>query len=88
MLLRIRQNLVRVPPGVEIEDFGLNDGKVVEPHEAVAVKLGLGQLIRRYLETHGNGSFETTSLKTARLGVPRCSAETCAGSCSTPCPTR
>ena len=25
---------------------------------------------------------------TAPAGVPRCSAETCAGSCSTPCPTR
>ena len=30
----------------------------------------------------------STSPTTAPAGVPRCSAETCAGSCSTPCPTR
>jgi hypothetical protein len=67
LLLRIKQKLVRVPPGVEIEDFVLNDGKVVERQDAVTVRLGLGQLVRRYLETHGNGSFETTSLKTAQV---------------------
>ena len=67
LLLRIKQKLVRVPAGVEIEDFVLNDGKVVEPHEAVAVKLGLGQFVKRYLETHGNGTFEANSLKTAQV---------------------
>ena len=58
LLLRIKQKLVRVPAGVEIEDFVLNDGRVPEPHEALSAKLGLGQLVKRYLETHGNGSFE------------------------------
>lgn len=67
LLLRIKQKLVRVPQGVEIEDFVLNDGKVIEPQEAVAVKLGLGQFVKRYLETHGNGSFEANSLKTAKV---------------------
>ena len=50
LLLRIKQKLVRVPAGVEIEDFVLNDGKVVEPHEAVAVKLSLGHLVDRDLQ--------------------------------------
>ena len=67
LLLRNKQKLVRVPAGIEIEDFILNDGKVVEPHEAVAVKLNLGQLVQRYLETHGNGAFEANSLKTAKV---------------------
>ena len=39
LLLRIKQKLVRVPPGVEIEDFVLNDGKVVEPSEALRARL-------------------------------------------------
>jgi integrase len=65
LLLRIKQKLVRVPAGVAIEDFVLNDGRVPEPHEALSAKHGLGQLVKRYLETHGNGSFESSSLKTA-----------------------
>jgi hypothetical protein len=67
LLLRINQKLVRVPAGVEIEDFVLNDGRVPEPHEALSAKLGLGHLVKRYLETHENRSFESTSLKTAQV---------------------
>jgi integrase len=65
LLLRIKQKLVRVPAGVAIEDFVLNDGRVPEPHESVTARLSLGHLVTRYLETHGHGSFESTSLKTA-----------------------
>ena len=40
---------------------------MLEPHEALSAKLSLGQFVKRYLETHGNGSFESTSLKTAQV---------------------
>ncbi len=33
--------------------------------ESVTARLSLSQLVMRYLETHGHGSFESTSLKTA-----------------------
>ena len=41
-------------------------GKISD-QEAVSVKLGLVRFARRYLETYGNGSFDASSLKTAKV---------------------
>lgn len=70
LLMRIKQRLVTVPPGVDIVTFVEFDGKSPEkdgaplpPPETVT----LGGLRDRYLETHGNGAMEANSLSTVRM---------------------
>jgi integrase len=68
LLMRIEQRLLAVPAGVDIVAFIRGGGKVPEegaPTERA--EFTLGQLRDRYLETHGNGSLEKTSLDGIRL---------------------
>lgn len=63
LLLRIRQGLLVIPPGVPIEDFILADGKIAQDVRRL-VPIDLGALEERYLATHRNGAMEANSLKT------------------------
>src|SRR4051794_3404877 len=64
LMLRIRQGLVEVPPGVPVEEFVLADGKVKAPEKARAEAINLAKLRDRYLATHRNGAMEKNSLAT------------------------
>jgi hypothetical protein len=66
--MRIEQQFIAVPAGVDIVAFIRNGGKT--PEEGVPMEraeITLGQFRDRYLETHGNGSLEKTSLDGIRL---------------------
>jgi integrase len=68
LLMRIEQRFLAVPVGVDIVAFIRNGGK--KPEEGAPMQraeITLGQLRERYLETHGNGSLEKTSLDGIRL---------------------
>ena len=71
LLMRIRQGLLTVPPGIDIVLFLQHDGKpppepvspTADGAHAKVQTLTLGALRDRYLETHGNGSLEQTTLE-------------------------
>jgi integrase len=69
LLLRIKQDLIKVPAGVSIEDFLLHDGKPPETAQAVAAtqETSFGTFRERYLETHRQGSMEANSLATIAM---------------------
>ncbi|HEX4412403.1 MAG TPA: hypothetical protein VH107_02170, partial [Lacipirellulaceae bacterium] len=59
LLMRVRQGLLEVPPGVAIADFILCDGKPpVDPALALRKQTTLQELRKGYLATHGNGAIE------------------------------
>ena len=68
ILLRVDQGLLSVPQGERIVEFVRRDGRPAPPGVAPVrdSPLALGQLRDRYLETHGNGAVEASTLKTAR----------------------
>lgn len=67
LLLRLKQKLITVPPGVSITDFILHLGKVPEPIVAAPERISFADFGKRYLETHRNGAMEANSLKTVEL---------------------
>lgn len=67
LLLRLKQGYETLPPGVDVVDFLLRDGKPVAKDGAVATPVTLGGLRDRYLETHGNGTLEERTLDGIRL---------------------
>lgn len=66
LLMRIRQGLLTVPPGIDIVLFLQHDGNppasVTQAEQSEPQILTLGGLRDRYLETHANGSLESTTL--------------------------
>ena len=61
LLMRLKQNLLQLPPGIDIVTFISFDGK--PPHATSESEvLTLGGLRDRYLETHRNGSLEQSTL--------------------------
>jgi integrase len=72
LLMRLKQGLIALPPGVDIVDFVRYDGNPPPPppeSASAAPKPSeptLGDLRDRYLETHGNGSLEVHTLKGIR----------------------
>jgi hypothetical protein len=64
LLLRIKQKLVRVPPGVAIEEFVFHDGQVTAPEAVAAAPLSFAVFRQLYLDTHRNGAMEADSLAT------------------------
>src|SRR5947209_19404432 len=61
----IGRGRLTVPEGVSMEDFVAAGGKI----PAVAARpetITVRQLFDRYLKTHGNGTIEASSLKTAK----------------------
>lgn len=68
LLLRLRQNLLEVPPGVSVADFILFDGKPpVDPALSVRKDTTLGDLSSAYLATVSNGAIEANTLATAKI---------------------
>jgi integrase len=68
LLMRIKQNLLEVPPGVSITEFIQFDGKPPVAKELARQKqTTLGELKDSYLATFENGAIERTTLKTARI---------------------
>lgn len=62
LLMRIKQGYLHLPDGMDIVTFLEFDGK--PPEQTVEQKpLSLKDLRERYLETHGNGSLERTTLE-------------------------
>jgi integrase len=61
---KIKRGEETVPAGMTIRDYIVRDGRPVEVPVEV---LTLGQLRDKYLETHGNGALEATSLYTAQI---------------------
>ncbi len=68
LLMRVKQGLLEVPPGVTIADFILFDGRPsVDPAHAVHKQTTLQELRKGYLETYGNGAIEKNTLATAGI---------------------
>lgn len=67
-LMRIEQNLLKVPAGADIVSFIKNDGQVVEP---VAVSdaptITYRQFCDAYLQAIGSGAVESNTLGTTRI---------------------
>ena len=68
LLLRIKQNLIQVPPGDDISAFLLRGGKPSDenaprPRDCVTFI----SFKERYLETHGGGAMEENSLSTVAM---------------------
>src|SRR3954471_24719260 len=70
LLLRLKQGLIELPPGVAIVPFLQGNGKVAVAKDgslATPASVTLGSLRDRYLETHGNGTLEERTLGGIRL---------------------
>lgn len=67
ILLRIKQKLIALPPGVGIDEFVLSGGKLPEQPIPTAEAISFATFKQKYLETHGNGSMEANSLQTAEM---------------------
>jgi integrase len=63
LLMRLKQRLAEVPPGMDIVEYVQFDGKQLAPSPA---KLTLGQLRDRYTQTHA-ASLEANSLATIKI---------------------
>ncbi|HWC89249.1 MAG TPA: hypothetical protein VG433_06335, partial [Pirellulales bacterium] len=68
LLMRLRQRLTEIPPGISITDFLLFDGRPpVDPEFMVRKETTFSELKTQYLATVGNGSIEANTLATARI---------------------
>jgi integrase len=70
LLMRIRQRLLEVPPGVSVSDFLRHDGKPpVEPALVACKTTTFGQLREAYLKAVGvgQGALESTTLATTKI---------------------
>jgi integrase len=69
LLLRLKQRLIHLPPGVGVVEFIRHDGKPAIPHvgnEIVAKELILSAFCDRYLKTHRN-SLEVRTIEGIEL---------------------
>jgi integrase len=68
LLMRIKQRLLDVPPGISITDFLLFDGKPpVDPEHSEYKHTTLGDLRDQYVATFSNGAIEANTLYTAKI---------------------
>jgi integrase len=68
LLLRLKQQLLTLPSGVDIDAFVLCGGKVPEQAPAVAAEpMSFRGFKERYLETHRGGAMEQNSLATVAM---------------------
>jgi integrase len=68
LLLRLRQNLIDLPPGMDVVDFLACDGKPPDHHRPpVPKETTFGELRDTYVKTHENGTLEKSTLKTIKL---------------------
>lgn len=66
ILLRIDQGLLEAPSHDDIVAFVRRDGRAAPQPPPASRTMSLGELRERYLETHGNGAIESSTLRTAR----------------------
>ncbi|MCL4204901.1 MAG: tyrosine-type recombinase/integrase [Pirellulaceae bacterium] len=64
----VERGILVIPPGADIPDFLLSDGKVVGPAEIPAV-VTLGDLISSYVDAVSRGAVEESTLYTIRIHV-------------------
>jgi len=68
LLLRLKQRLIELPPGVTIEEFLICDGQVRKPEETrPAAPVNFAAFKKQYLDTHSNGAMEANSLATVAM---------------------
>jgi hypothetical protein len=67
ILMRIRQNLITVPSGVNIVDFIQNDGKPPQAQVAKKGDLTFTEFRESYFEAFSTGAIEANTLYTARI---------------------
>lgn len=67
ILLRIKQKLITLPPGVGIDEFVLMGGKTPEQPVPTVEAISFSAFKQKYLETHGNGAMEANSLQTVGM---------------------
>ncbi|MDB5314141.1 MAG: site-specific recombinase XerD [Gemmataceae bacterium] len=71
LLMRLKQKLLTLPPATDIVAFVQHDGTPPAPAPTVPdsprQSVTLVRLKDAYLNTHGNGTLETTSLATCRI---------------------
>jgi len=68
LLLRLKQRLIELPPGVTIEEFLICDGQVRKPEEArPTAPVNFAAFKKQYLDTHSNGAMEANSLATVAM---------------------
>ena len=66
LLLRLKQRLAVLPPGVEIGEYIEFDGKIIPPESPAAAKITLPTLRDRYIETH-TASLEANTIQLIRI---------------------
>lgn len=67
VLLRLKQKLLTIPPGVDITDFVKHGGKVPESIVAAPDRITYAGFKKRYLDTYRNGGMEANSLATVEM---------------------
>jgi integrase len=67
ILLRLKQKLLSMPPGVSITDFVIHGGKVPEAVAAAPEKTTFADFKKRYLDTFRDGAMEANSLDTVAM---------------------
>lgn len=67
LLMRIRQKLLRVPPGIGIDTFILRGGKIEEDDVPGPAEITFAEFCKRYIGTHSNGAMEQGSLATVAM---------------------
>jgi integrase len=68
LLMRLKQRLTEIPPGISITDFLLFDGRPpVDPEFTVRKDTTLADLKEQYVTTFSNGAIEPNTLYTAKI---------------------
>ena len=67
ILLRVEQNLLTIPPGVDVVAFVQNGGRVPETELVTPAVVTFGSLRDKYLASHANGAMEDSSISALRL---------------------
>jgi integrase len=67
ILLRLKQKLISLPPGVGIDEFILSGGKTPEQPVPVVERTSFATIKQKYLNTHRNGAMEANSLQTVEM---------------------
>ena len=67
LLMRIKQRLITVPPGIHITDYLLCDGNVPNTEQAVTDSITFRMFYQKYTETHSDGAMEENSLVTVQM---------------------
>jgi hypothetical protein len=67
LLLRLKQKLLTLPPGVAIDEFILSGGKAPEQPIPTAEATDFAGFKKKYLDAHRDGAMEANSLRTVEM---------------------